>query len=209
MCGQQSSRNALHERRRRVSGLFWFAMLLEVTFGSSMLSYRQGRGHSRNLYAFVPSAGIRGLWPLSTTPTQRPHSLEKLNMIGSLFNWKSSDEDGDEVPVLIESPNSSTRRISSSIIVNRPIEDVWRILTDYDRLADYVPNLTQSKVIGKPPGTKTKGVRLFQVSNGAYVYDLITTGICTNWSSYRKVQLIILSFESTSGFYLLVGRSRL
>lgn len=170
MCGHHSSRNALHERRRRVSGLFSVALLLGVTFGSSTLSYTQGGGHSRSLYAFVPSAGITGLRPLSTPFTQRPHSLEKVNMIGSLFNWRSADEDGDEVPVLIESPNSSTRRISSSIIVNRPIEDVWRILTDYDRLADYVPNLTQSKVIGKPPGTKTKGVRLFQVSSGASFY---------------------------------------
>ncbi|CAN0041496.1 unnamed protein product, partial [Laminaria digitata] len=40
----------------------------------------------------------------------------------------------------------NSRRISGSIVVNRPIEDVWLTLTDYNRLAEYVPNLTQSKV---------------------------------------------------------------
>jgi uncharacterized membrane protein len=82
-------------------------------------------------------------------------------MISRLFRWRP--EEGDEAPVTvnIEAPTSNTRRISSTIIVNRPINDVWRIITDYDHLSDYVPNLVQSKVIGKPE--TVRGVRLFQV----------------------------------------------
>lgn len=53
---------------------------------------------------------------------------------------------GNEVTVNIERTSMNSRRISGSIVVNRPIEDVWLTLTDYDRLAEYVPNLTQSKV---------------------------------------------------------------
>jgi len=35
--------------------------------------------------------------------------------------------------VNIESPSSNVRRISSFIVINRPLQDVWRILTDYDK----------------------------------------------------------------------------
>lgn len=64
----------------------------------------------------------------------------------------------DQVTVNIERPSLNTRRISGSIIVDKPIEDVWMVLTDYNKLADYVPNLTQSKQVEHPDG----GIRLFQ-----------------------------------------------
>ncbi|CAM9714768.1 unnamed protein product, partial [Hapterophycus canaliculatus] len=65
---------------------------------------------------------------------------------------------GNEVTVNIERTSRNSRRISGSIVVNRPIEDVWLTLTDYDRLAEYVPNLTQSKV--KP--TDNGKIKLWQ-----------------------------------------------
>lgn len=74
--------------------------------------------------------------------------------------WQNEE---DEAIVNIEAPSSNSRRISSSIVVNRPVADVWRILTDYDNLATYVPNLTQSKTLPKGPNDPVKGVRLFQV----------------------------------------------
>ena len=50
------------------------------------------------------------------------------------FRWRGGkSEDGEEVLVNIESPSSNVRRISSSIVINRPLQDVWRILTDYDK----------------------------------------------------------------------------
>ncbi|CAM9214245.1 unnamed protein product [Chrysoparadoxa australica] len=64
----------------------------------------------------------------------------------------------DEVTVNIERPSLNSRRISGSIVIEQAIEDVWLILTDYDRLATYVPNLTQSKQVEHPEG----GIRLFQ-----------------------------------------------
>lgn len=60
-------------------------------------------------------------------------------MISSMFRWRGGrNEDGDggegeEVLVNIESPAANIRRISSSIVINRPPPDVWRILTDYDK----------------------------------------------------------------------------
>eukprot|EP00903_Cladosiphon_okamuranus_P011912 g11188.t1 len=65
---------------------------------------------------------------------------------------------GNEVTVNIERTSMNSRRISGSIVINRPIEDVWLTLTDYDRLAEYVPNLTQSKVRPSDDGM----IRLWQ-----------------------------------------------
>ena len=33
------------------------------------------------------------------------------------------------------------RRIKAEIVVNADVESVWDVLTDYERLADFVPNL--------------------------------------------------------------------
>jgi hypothetical protein len=58
-------------------------------------------------------------------------------MISSMFRWRGGrsgeDEDEEEVLVNIESPAANIRRISSSIVINRPPTDVWRILTDYEK----------------------------------------------------------------------------
>merc|ERR1712146_43260 len=79
---------------------------------------------------------------------------KKIDMIGSFVKWRSPS--GDPVPaevdVLIETPSSGVRRISASIIIERSIEDVWSILTDYDNLSTYVPNLTESKLVPNDQG---------------------------------------------------------
>ncbi|KAG8469740.1 hypothetical protein KFE25_006195 [Diacronema lutheri] len=64
-----------------------------------------------------------------------------------------------ETPV-IEATGINSRRISASIVIARPPEDVWRILTDYDNLAQHVPNLVVSKRLEHPGGGPK--IRLFQ-----------------------------------------------
>ncbi|GAB5036823.1 oligoketide cyclase lipid transport protein [Nannochloropsis oceanica] len=108
-------------------------------------------------------------FPFSAVAGRSPSSGGSggLQMISSMFRWRGGkSEDGEEVLVNIESPSANVRRISSSIVINRPVQDVWRILTDYDNLAEYVPNLTQSRLVNTPAGwqprSKNKEVRLFQ-----------------------------------------------
>jgi hypothetical protein len=55
---------------------------------------------------------------------------------------------------------SRSRRISASIVIARPPEDVWRILTDYDNLSVHVPNLVASRRLPHPGGERK--IRLFQ-----------------------------------------------
>lgn len=61
-------------------------------------------------------------------------------------------------PVKIEVTGINSRRISSSIRVQSDMSAVWKVLTDYDRLASIVPNLVASRRVTAPRGV----VRVYQ-----------------------------------------------
>ena len=70
------------------------------------------------------------------------------------------------VPVRIERTSANSRRILGEITAPVPLEDVWAILTDYDRLAIHVPNLMESRITerlsGGEQGDGQFRCRLFQ-----------------------------------------------
>jgi ribosome-associated toxin RatA of RatAB toxin-antitoxin module len=51
------------------------------------------------------------------------------------------------------------RRIRAAIAVPCSVEQLWQVLTDYDHLADFIPNLTLSRRIGE----SETGIRLEQI----------------------------------------------
>lgn len=51
------------------------------------------------------------------------------------------------------------RRIEATIHLPHPIELVWQVLTDYDGLSDFIPNLSKSCRIPHPDG----GIRVEQI----------------------------------------------
>ena len=51
------------------------------------------------------------------------------------------------------------RQISARIRIPHPVEQVWRVLTDYEALANFIPNLAKSRLLEHPKG----GLRLEQV----------------------------------------------
>lgn len=68
---------------------------------------------------------------------------------------------GGRVPskkVVIERPLPNRRVVSSGILIHAPLDTVWNVLSDYSRLADYIPNLAISKLQPHPKG----GIRLQQ-----------------------------------------------
>jgi len=77
------------------------------------------------------------------------------------------DQDSCElVAVRIERTSPNSRRILGEIVAPVPIDDVWAILTDYDRLAMHVPNLVESRITQRPgrgePGDGSYQCRLYQ-----------------------------------------------
>ena len=65
----------------------------------------------------------------------------------------------NRVSIKAEKFSPRQRRIVATIAIPRSLEQVWKILTDYERLADFVPNLTSSRLLSRPGG----GIRLEQI----------------------------------------------
>ncbi|GAA6621748.1 SRPBCC family protein [Scytonema sp. NUACC26] len=63
------------------------------------------------------------------------------------------------VDVQIEKIAERQRQITARLQIPHPVEKVWKVLTDYEALADFVPSLTKSRLLEHPQG----GIRLEQV----------------------------------------------
>ena len=51
----------------------------------------------------------------------------------------------ETVTVTSEKLQGRQRRITAEIAIPQTIENVWRVLTDYEHLADFIPNLAKSR----------------------------------------------------------------
>nr|WP_231866990.1 MULTISPECIES: SRPBCC family protein [unclassified Anabaena] len=72
--------------------------------------------------------------------------------------------DADNLPlveVLIEKIAERQRQITAKVQIPQPVERVWQVLTDYEALADFIPNLATSSLLEHPNG----GIRLEQVGS--------------------------------------------
>ncbi len=66
----------------------------------------------------------------------------------------------DDVKIEVEEVAKRQRRITSQIAIAQPRETVWQVLTDYESLPEFVPNLKTSQRLEHPEGDK---IRLEQV----------------------------------------------
>jgi ribosome-associated toxin RatA of RatAB toxin-antitoxin module len=65
------------------------------------------------------------------------------------------------VEVEIEKIAERQRQITGTIQIPQPPEVVWQVLTDYEGLADFIPNLAQSRRLEHPRG----GIRVEQIGS--------------------------------------------
>lgn len=73
--------------------------------------------------------------------------------------------DNAYVEISTEKRSDRERRILATIDIPQPIDSVWRVLTDYERLADFVPNLTSSKLVPNSEGR----IRLEQIGSQCFL----------------------------------------
>ncbi|MFM6182028.1 MAG: SRPBCC family protein [Dolichospermum sp.] len=69
--------------------------------------------------------------------------------------------DPSQVTIQTDKLSERQRQISATIQIPQPIEKVWQILTDYESLPDFIPNLAKSRLLEHPDG----GIRLEQVGD--------------------------------------------
>ncbi|KAL7584864.1 uncharacterized protein LOC111908763 [Lactuca sativa] len=75
----------------------------------------------------------------------------------------------DDIEVKIEKLSKNRRRIRSKVAVEASLETIWGILTDYDRLADFIPGLAVSQVLDK----KINFARLLQIGEQKLAFGLV------------------------------------
>jgi ribosome-associated toxin RatA of RatAB toxin-antitoxin module len=66
-----------------------------------------------------------------------------------------------KVEVKIEKIAERQRQISAKVQIPQSVEQIWKVLTDYEALPDFLPNLAKSRLIEHPSG----GIRLEQVGS--------------------------------------------
>ncbi|KAF7129205.1 hypothetical protein RHSIM_Rhsim10G0121300 [Rhododendron simsii] len=64
----------------------------------------------------------------------------------------------DDIEIEIEEIRKNSRRIRSQIPIDASLQTVWNILTEYEKLADFIPGLAVSQVLER----RGNFVRLFQ-----------------------------------------------
>jgi len=70
---------------------------------------------------------------------------------------ESDEENGFRIQIVKLGKRS--RRVESSILIKASLSTIWEVLTDYERLADFIPGLAVSRLLDK----RDKYARLFQV----------------------------------------------
>lgn len=71
------------------------------------------------------------------------------------------NQNSQAVTVEVEKIAERQRQITAKIQIPHPAEKVWKVLTDYQALAEFIPNLASSRKIEHPTG----GIRLEQIGS--------------------------------------------
>lgn len=71
----------------------------------------------------------------------------------------NEDKSSPDVLLTLSKLQGRQRRVEATIHLPHPIEQVWQALTDYEKLAEFIPNLSVSRRVPHPEG----GIRLEQV----------------------------------------------
>jgi ribosome-associated toxin RatA of RatAB toxin-antitoxin module len=73
----------------------------------------------------------------------------------------SNTSDFHPVEVVVEKIADRQRQITAKVPIARPPELVWKILTNYEALPDFIPNLAKSRLLLHPTG----GIRVEQIGS--------------------------------------------
>ncbi|XP_016649493.1 PREDICTED: uncharacterized protein LOC103327240 isoform X3 [Prunus mume] len=85
------------------------------------------------------------------------------------INMDAAADDIDiDIDVEIEKTGNNCRRIRSEIGIEAPLNTVWNLLTDYERLADFIPGLAVCRLLHKTDNY----ARLFQIGQQNLAFGL-------------------------------------
>jgi ribosome-associated toxin RatA of RatAB toxin-antitoxin module len=109
----------------------------------------------------------------------------------------------EDVLLTVSKLEGRQRRVEATIHLAHSVEQVWQVLTDYEKLADFIPNLSKSSQIPHPEG----GIRLEQV--GIQNLRIVTFSarvvldMTEEFQSAIRFQMVEGDFKAFSGAWLL------
>lgn len=133
--------------------------------------------------------------------TQNINSLTTNDLISGLESTECVDKNAvyvnlaDNIDVSTEALEGRKRRIAAQAQIPHTPESIWQILTHYDALAEFIPNLSESKRIEHPGG----GIRILQVGTE----NLLKLKFCA-----RVVLDMVESFPHRLDFKMVEGDFR-
>ncbi|XP_042516799.1 uncharacterized protein LOC122091051 isoform X2 [Macadamia integrifolia] len=86
----------------------------------------------------------------------------------SLSTVPSSMFSGDALNVEIVKLGNNSRRIRSRIAIDADLKTIWNLLTDYERLVDFIPGLAVSQLLEK----RENFARIFQIGQQNLAFGL-------------------------------------
>ncbi|ARV61599.1 cyclase [Nostocales cyanobacterium HT-58-2] len=111
--------------------------------------------------------------------------------------------DVQAVKVQVEQIAERQRQITAQLQIPQPVERVWKVLTDYEALAEFVPNLTKSRLLEHPQG----GIRLEQVGSGRFLRIDFCARVVLDLEEYFpkeiNFRMVEGDFKDFSGTWLL------
>lgn len=118
--------------------------------------------------AFQVPNGLHFL-PIKFTHGRKPIALCRAVENVTVGADDTSEENKEEidnveeiVDLKIEKSGKNSRRVTATIEVEAPLDAVWNVLTDYERLADFIPGLAVSQLLER----RENGARLLQFEGG-------------------------------------------
>ena len=109
----------------------------------------------------------------------------------------------DQVTIQVEKLSERQRQITAKVQIPHPVEKVWKILTDYEALTEFIPNLAKSSLLEHPNG----GIRIEQIGS----QSLLNFKFCAHvvldleeiFPKLINFEMVEGDFKGFSGFWCL------
>jgi ribosome-associated toxin RatA of RatAB toxin-antitoxin module len=121
---------------------------------------------------------------------------EELDLVVSndICQQLNVDIDADalqSVEVQIEKIAERQRQITALLQIPHSVDKVWKVLTDYEALADFIPNLAKSRLLKHPEG----GIRLEQVGAQRFLNINFCARVVLDLEEYFPKEIIFRMVE--------------
>jgi ribosome-associated toxin RatA of RatAB toxin-antitoxin module len=114
-----------------------------------------------------------------------------------------NEVDLQDVEVQVEKIAERQRQITAKIPIAYPMEKVWKVVTDYESLADFIPNLAKSTRLPHPNG----GIRLEQIGSQRFLNfnfcARVVVDLVENFPKEIRFEMIEGDFKNFSGCWRL------